>query len=123
MLILNDKILDDKALGEIMDGKEDIKLYNIDKENNIIQLEAIGGNLADLTTEYEIINDYDKSNFEGKEQFFVIDVGLNDYKPRKFTVITKDSDGNVIHTQDISARLSVVETKSIIEFIKSMNNE
>lgn len=97
-----------------------MKLYSLDKENNVVQLEAIGGSLAKFETEYEIINKDNPNNLEGVEQFFILEIALDDkdYKRVKCFVLTKNKEGDIIHRENISeVNVSLQEKVKIRKFI------
>ena len=80
----------------IMKDENDIKTYAIDKENRIIKLEILGGNLVAFETEYE---HYNEDNMDNVEQHFIIDINLDDNSILKSSVITNDKDGKNIQIE------------------------
>ena len=84
MIIIRNEIDKTDVLDSVIGCEDDLKLYSLDKENNVVQLEAIGGSLAKFETEYEIINKDNPNNLEGVEQFFILEIALDDkdYKRR-----------------------------------------
>ena len=102
-----------------VDSKEGIKIYSIDKENNHIQLELSGESLYTLETEYEVLCANEPEKLKHVDQHFVMELNLDDYRDRKFSIITDDMKGNVIHIEkEIVVKLSIQELNRIYDFLK-----
>ena len=49
------------VIDPIIGSEKDLRTYSIDEEKNVVRLEALGGNLNNLKTEYEIM--YENESF------------------------------------------------------------
>lgn len=126
MIIFRNEIDKMDVLDSVIGSKDDLKLYSLDKKNDIVKLEAIGGSLAKFETQYEMINKDKPNNLKDIEQFFVLEINLNDkdYKNVKSYVLTKDKDKRIIHREDISeVNISLQEKTKIRNFINELIDE
>ena len=109
------------VIDPIIGSEKDLRTYSIDEEKNVVRLEALGGNLNDLKTEYEIMYENEPSKLSDIEQSFVIDVDRKTRKPINYEVITKDKDGNVIHIEEFeNVYLCIYEINGISAYMKKM---
>ena len=109
------------VIDPIIGSEKDLRTYSIDEEKNVVRLEALGGNLNNLKTEYEIMYENEPSKPSDIEQSFVIDVDRKTRKPINYEVITKDKDGNVIHIEEFeNVYLCIYEINGISAYMKKM---
>ena len=120
------------VIDPIIGSEKDLRTYSIDEEKcqiileidedkNVVRLEALGGNLNNLKTEYEIMYENEPSKLSDIEQSFVIDVDRKTRKPINYEVITKDKDGNVIHIEEFeNVYLCIYEINGISAYMKKM---
>ena len=109
------------VIDPIIGSEKDLRTYSIDEEKNVVRLEALGGNLNDLKTEYEIMYENEPSKLSDIEQSFVIDVDRKTRKPINYEVITKDKDGNVIHIEEFeNVYLCIYEINGILAYMRKM---
>ena len=109
------------VIAPIIGSEKDLRTYSIDEEKNVVRLEALGGNLNNLKTEYEIMYENEPSKLSDIEQSFVIDVDRKTRKPINYEVITKDKDGNVIHIEEFeNVYLCIYEINGISAYMKKM---
>ena len=101
-----------------MKDENDIKTYAIDKENRIIKLEILGGNLVAFETEYE---HYNEDNMDNVEQHFIIDINLEDNSILKSSVITNDKDGKIIHIEELNVTYALYEKNCISRYLKNIS--
>ena len=109
------------VIDPIIGSEKDLRTYSIDEDKNVVRLEALGGNLNNLKTEYEIMYENEPSKLSDIEQSFVIDVDRKTRKPINYEVITKDKDGNVIHIEEFeNVYLCIYEINGISAYMKKM---
>ena len=109
------------VIDPIIGSEKDLRTYSIDEEKNVVRLEALGGNLNNLKTEYEIMYENEPSKLSDIEQSFVIDVDRDTRKPIKYEVVTKDKDGNVIHIEEFDkVYLGIHEINGISAYMRNM---
>ena len=109
------------VIDPIIGSEKDLRTYSIDEEKNVVRLEALGGNLNNLKTEYEIMYENEPSKLSDIEQSFVIDVDRKTRKPINYEVITKEKDGNVIHIEEFeNVYLCIYEINGISAYMKKM---
>ena len=110
------------VIDPIIGSEKDLRTYSIDEEKNVVRLEALGGNLNNLKTEYEIMYENEPSKLSDIEQSFVIDVDRKTRKPINYEVITKDKDGNVIHIEEFeNVYLCIYEINGISAYMRKMS--
>lgn len=115
MIIIRKDIKKSCVLDAVIGSEKDLKLFSLDRRNNVIELEARGGSLAKFETRYELLYEDEPDKLKDIEQFFIVKVNPKDFKDMKISVLTCDNQGNVIHTEKLEKVYIGVQEKLVIK--------